>query len=444
MEPMSSSRRGSRWLAAALTWTSCAGLAHAAEPVPATLTYPELAGPELTLDALLEHAHAHAPRVALDRADDARIRAAREAAGRVLPDNPELSLGVGPRIEDGAVGVDFEVGLSQRFEVAGERAARRRVAGAIRRGIEAELRDRHWDLHTTVHALFYRALVARERVALAAQVVAFQEEIARIVGKQRAAGEVSQLDERVALAESANARQALSAAVQVELGLRHELALVTGWPADAPPRPRGALTPVTHLPPLSELSARAEASRPDLAVLDAAIAEARARVAAADRDRTPEPTLGLSWTRESSPVGGEGAHVVIATIGLPLPLVVENDPARAEARAALEVALAERRRAGAEVAAAVTRAYRAAELSTRRLATFGNEVLPRFDENLAALRRAFELGEIDIFGLASGRERFLEARRDALSAQESYFDALAELEHAVGIDILDAAGGEHR
>lgn len=414
-----------------------------AEPLPPELAVPEHTGPEVTLEELLTHAREHAPVMALDSANGARVRAARAAVGPVLPDNPELWVGAGPRVERADVGLDFEIGLSQRFELGGERAARLRVASAIQRGIEAESRDRHWDLHTVVHALFYQALVAKERVALAKHVVAFQEEIAQIVSKQRAAGQVSRLDERVALAESANARQELTALVQAELSVRHELALVIGWPVDSPPQPRGDLAPVTRLQPLVELVSKARDSRPDLALLDATVAEARARIVAADLDKSPEPTLSLSWARESSPAGGPDSHVVMATVGLPLPLVLNNDAARAEARAAHEVARAELHRAEAEIAAAVSGAYRAAEAASRRLSAFGSDVLPRFGENLTALKRAFELGEIDILGLASGRERFLEAQRDALSAQEDYFNALAELEHAVGIDILDAVKEDH-
>ena len=65
-------------------------------------------------------------------------------------------------------------------------------------------------------------------------------------------------------------------------------------------------------------------------------------------------------------------------------------------------------------------------------------MLPQFESNLNALRRAYELGEIDLVSLASGRERFLEAQRDALTAQEDYFTALAELEHAVGVGQVHA------
>ncbi len=420
-------------------WLAVASLMALTSLRTAVAAEPNVESPaELTLEALLAHAEGHAPLIALDAANDARIRAARAAAGNVLPENPELWVGVGPRLEGGRAGVDFAVGVSQRFEIGGERAARLRLADAVKKGIQAESRDRRWDLHTTIHALFYKALVARERVVLAERVVVFQEEIATIVGKQRKAGQVSQLNERVAQAESANARQQLTALVQTELALRQELALVVGWGPATPPVPKGTLTPVTGLAPLAELIALAAERRPDLAVLDATVARARAEIQSADRDKTPEPVIGLAWTRESAPAGGDASHVIIATVGLPLPFVSNNEPARAQARASLEVALAERQRASAAIAGQVTRAYQAATASTRRLEAFGNEVLPRFEENLGALKRAYELGEIDILGLASGRERFLDAKRDALAAQEDYFTALAELEHAVGVDVIDS------
>ena len=424
------------WLASLAFATS----SLAAPPPLQPASGPDTSGPELTLHALMSYAEAHAPLIALDAANDARVRAARAAAGRALPSNPDLWVGLGPRFEAGKTGLDFEVGVSQRVEVGGERQARLRVAAAVERRIAAESTDRRWDLHTTVHALYYQAVVARERAALARRVVAFQEEIATIVGKQRAAGQVSQLAERLALAETANARQALAALEQEDLAVRQDLALVIGWSPEVPPRPRGDLDALVTLPPLGDLVALAAVKRPDLALLDATLDEARLRVAAADKDRTPEPVFGLSWARESSPLGtaGDASHVVMATVALPLPFFDNNDPARASARAELEVAQAERRKVGARIAAEVTRAYRAAVAATQRLDAFGREVLPRFEENLAALKRAYALGEIDIFGLASGRERFLSAQRDALTAQHDYFTALAELEHAVGVDVIDA------
>ncbi|MCK6550418.1 TolC family protein, partial [Myxococcota bacterium] len=81
-------------------------------------------------------------------------------------------------------------------------------------------------------------------------------------------------------------------------------------------------------------------------------------------------------------------------------------------------------RARSEVAAAAerTRAY-------------GAEILPRFEENLTLLRRAFELGELDLLALSTGRERFYRIQSDALDAQLDYFVALAALERVVGVDL---------
>ena len=55
--------------------------------------------------------------------------------------------------------------------------------------------------------------------------------------------------------------------------------------------------------------------------------------------------------------------------------------------------------------------------------------------DVPALRRSFELGEIDILALSTGRERFLRIQSDALGAQQDYFVALAGLERVVGVDL---------
>jgi len=70
-----------------------------------------------------------------------------------------------------------------------------------------------------------------------------------------------------------------------------------------------------------------------------------------------------------------------------------------------------------------------------RTRAYGTEILPRFEENLTLLRRSFELGEIDILALSTGRERFLRIQSDALGAQQDYFVALAGLERVVGVDL---------
>ncbi len=73
--------------------------------------------------------------------------------------------------------------------------------------------------------------------------------------------------------------------------------------------------------------------------------------------------------------------------------------------------------------------------AAKRSHAYGTDILPRFEENLLLLRRSFELGEIDILALSTGRERFLRIQSDALAAQNDFFIALSELERVVGVEL---------
>ena len=157
----------------------------------------------------------------------------------------------------------------------------------------------------------------------------------------------------------------------------------------------------------------------------------------------PEICIRCYTCEEHCPVHAivhDANNVVIAFVSLPLPFASHNQAERAAARAEVSVITAQLTRADAEITAQVSRAHRAAIAAQARLRAYGDAVLPQFEENLTALRRAYELGAIDILGLASGRERFLAVQKDALTAQEDYFTALAELEHAVGVDIIHDGG----
>jgi cobalt-zinc-cadmium efflux system outer membrane protein len=66
---------------------------------------------------------------------------------------------------------------------------------------------------------------------------------------------------------------------------------------------------------------------------------------------------------------------------------------------------------------------------------YGAEILPRFEESLVLLRRALELGEIDVVELSVASGRFLDAQKQALGATADYHRALAALEAAVGAEL---------
>jgi cobalt-zinc-cadmium efflux system outer membrane protein len=402
--------------------------------VPDTpLPDPARGGP-VSLHQILAYADHHAPRLRVARQRLALGHAAIEGASPVLPDNPQVTVGIGPRLGNDGTHTDLQGSLSQRFEIAGERGLRLEAAQRTRERFDAELDEARWEVHRDVHAAFHRALVARERGAAAARLLQFQERLLDITQRRLRAGDVSQIDVRLAEGELAQARVAMLGAEQDYLRARLELAALAGWPATHPPEPAGALDEPRD-PPSSDILARAaQRHQPRLRTLSAARNEAIARARAAARDAWPEPTLGLQVTREGAPAGLEET-IVLGTLSLPIPVAQRNQGARAEAQAEARIAEAEQTAFNTQLGIRIEQDRAAVTAAASRVRTYGREILPTFEENLRLIERAFELGEIDILLVSVARERFLRIRTDVLDAYADYFQAIADLEASIGTDL---------
>lgn len=389
----------------------------------------------VTLATILAYADHHAPALLVARSGRARAEAARVAASPILPSNPEVSFGVGPRRDASGNAVEIEASLMQSIEIAGERGLRRDAAERLGELTGAEIEEARWLVHCDVHAAFHRSLIEQERARLAERVVEFQEDVLRVVERQISVGEAAPLTLRLAQAEVGQARQVLVGARQAFLGSRIRLAQLAGWPVASPPLPEGAVQIPSELPPFEQLSALARERLPSLRAYALRVREAEARGAVAEREVWPRPSLGVQYRREGHGGGGPATDVLMGVVSLPIPSFRTNQGERARARADVTVAEAELeaklRVVDGEIAEALSEVTAAAE----RTRAYGTEILPRFEENLTLLRRSFELGEIDILALSTGRERFLRIQSDALEAQLDTFVALARLERAVGVDL---------
>jgi outer membrane protein, heavy metal efflux system len=384
---------------------------------------------------MLAYADRHSPLLLVARSTRSRAEAARVAASLLLPSNPELTVAAGPRSGVAGRGVDVDVSLMQELEIAGERGLRREVAKRRRDVTDAEIERMRWAVHCDVHAGFHRALVEQERVRLAKRVVVFQEEVLRVVERQIATGETAPLTLRLAQAEVAQARQVLVGAEQAFGASRLRLSSLSGWPVAAPPKPAGTVDTPREPPPLAELGAIAREKLPSIRAGAARLREAEARVALAEREAWPRPSVGVQYRREGNP-GAEGVYDVwMGVLALPLPVAQRNQGERARARAEVTVTQAELEGSRWLLDAQIAEARSEVVSAAARSRAYGSEILPRFEENLTLLRRSFELGEIDILALSTGRERFLRIQSDALLAQQDYFVALAGLERVVGIDL---------
>jgi cobalt-zinc-cadmium efflux system outer membrane protein len=417
-------------------------LREAASPGGKGERHPEHADPapdpaqvtNVSLGGILAFADRASPVLAVARSTRSRVEVARAAARGVLADNPELTLAAGPRFAGGDTGSELEVSISQRLRL-NEGGARRDVAERLRELTDAEIEEVRWLVHCEVHAEFHRVLVEQERVRIALGVREFQREVLGIVQRQIAAGEAAPLTLRLAEAEEAQAAQQLVGAEQALLAARIRLGQLSGWPAHTPPMASGNLDEPDDPPDEQRLLAVARERLPSLRTDGARVREAAARVELAERAAGLQPSLGVRYRREDDPGPDGTVDVLMGVVSLPIPSFDRNQSERAQARSDRTVAQAELDAAGRLLAGRIAEARSEVIAAARRTRTYGKEILPRFQENLVMLRRAFELGEIDILALSTGRERFLRIQSDALDAALDYFVALAALERVVGVDL---------
>jgi cobalt-zinc-cadmium efflux system outer membrane protein len=403
-------------------------------------------GPKTTvvsLQGILAHADEHAPRMLVGRARLERGQAAVEGAEVVLQNNLIAGAMVGPRFSEGARGIDVQAWLRQPIEVAGERKQRRHAAERVQALTERELEETQWLVHRDVHAAFHLALIARERWKLVDKIVVSTEELLSVAERRLQAGDISPLAVSLAKGELAQAQQAKISAERGYRGAQLELAAAAGWPADSLPEPFGELDEPKRTPPVSELLAIARGRHPGLAARTSAVSAAEARVRLEKREGWPEPSIGATYTRESIPAAQIYEHLIQGVLTFPIPTSQRNQAALAEARAELAQRRAERQAFQQTLEARLTRAAMAVDADAKRIAAYGTEILPAFEGNLALLKRAFELGEVDLLQVLVARERLLRIQQDALTAHQDYYQDVAALEAEVGAEVWPDEHDEH-
>lgn len=346
--------------------------------------------------------------------------------------NPELAV----EVEDVAGSGDFAgtseaqttVGLFQRFELGGDRAARRALAESERALAGFDYAARRLDVLAGTANAFVDALAAQERLALAEETLrlarlAVDEARARTRAGLGTAGEEARAALVRAQAEAALARDAAAATTA-----RTRLAALCGQPGAPIETLAGSLAPLPPLPDLASLRARL-AEGPALARFESERAEREARVALERARRIPDLTLNAGVRRLSGP---DDTSLVVGAL-LPIPVWDRHDGAIAEAE--YRVAKLSRERVAVERALGQQLAEAHAALAAARLEAESLEatVLPPAQQALGQVSEAYRAG------IASQRER-LDAERVLQDVHAARLRALAEARHrAVELDRLTAS-----
>ncbi|MXO65305.1 TolC family protein [Altericroceibacterium endophyticum] len=353
-------------------------------------------------------------------------RAETEAAAALvdqarLRPNPEVSFEVenvaGSGAFSGLQSTEYTLSLGQRLELGGKRSARIGAAEA-----QAELASLRADLTTAelgqlVRERYLAAAAAAARVELAEDVVARNEELARIAGVLVEVGREPPLRALRADAALAEARARLLEAEAESLSARTALAVL--WSGgEAPLVP----TEFPNIVPPASLMAQATGS------LTYRVARAESTAAAAEMERQrslriPDPTVSAGVRRFEE--SGDNAFLIGVSIPLPFRDRNQGNIAAAEARSRAANAREAVALADYEQSVATARArYLGAQA---RVETLSQTSLPQAEEALRLVRIGYRNGRfplIEVLAAAQSRDTI---RETLIAAREQRGLAAAEL-----------------
>jgi outer membrane protein, heavy metal efflux system len=374
----------------------------------------------LTLEAALARARERSLDVLAARRRVAEAEA-RLQARPALRDNPALEGALGVR---DAVPDDFEVGISQTFELGGRGGSRRDIerAGLARGQAEAAQVER--GVLRSVRAAFLRGLHSSERLRLARSMETDAAELVRIARRRHDAGDVAALDVNVASSAESRARAEVKAAEAAQASALTELRVMLVLDPGEPLSLTGPLQEQRAYDAAALVASVGQ--RAEVRALEAELLEAEAEVRLGKGHAWPDLTPALRYERD------EGRRVLWAGLSVSLPLFDRGQQLRAvsEVRAErLRSELNARKRVFATQVAGTLGLY------DLRLAAVGeleaNASTLADSETLA--RRSYEVGQI---GLAE----LLLVRREAAEARRQWLDSLLELAE-VRADLDALAGG---
>lgn len=391
------------------------------------MSAPALAARPLTMDDSVALALERSPRLISAQAEAAAARARLQGASLLLQANPQLQGAVGPRLRAGDNSVDVGLGISQQLEVFGQPGARRAAAAESLTASQARLEALRVELAAEVRVAFARALAAEQSVRLADEARTLAEQSLKAAEERLTAGAASRIEVNTSRVEMGRASRERALAAQRRTVALGELRLLLGVePSDELVLEGGLRAGAATAQPVEPLLERALAQRPEVKAARSELEAARAEAKLAAREALPNPSLGVSYSRE------EGADIIQGTLGIELPLFNRNQAARGVSAARVvqgEAALrATERLVRLEVGLALER-YRAASAAAE---AFSEEVLAALQQNLELVNEAYRAGKVDFLELLVIRREALDARRGYIDALEELSAADAQLKRAVG------------
>jgi cobalt-zinc-cadmium efflux system outer membrane protein len=365
--------------------------------------------------------------VAVARAPRAAVADAKRAAEAVITSPPRATVQVGDRRGPWGSGVEVGVTVMADIPLGGPGAARRGVADALGKVVEADVERAKIDAATRAGLAWVTLAEADRVLALRQKSLAQASAVAKAVAARVSTGVVDPLELALARGDEATARAAVLAAEGSRFEAAMELAFAIGAAPGTAVEIKGGLDDAA-------VDGGDEAALLKRAESHPLVELAKARQGAAQREadlaaaaQIPGIGVGASYTRE-----GGGDHVILGVVSVPLPFSMPWRFDVARQRAAADAAAAQASLSRAELGREIRAALHERE-HTR-------EVYEALSQGaLGPMREALRLSEAQLAAGALDVTRVLGARQRLLATEELIVKSLADVRRA-DLRLARAAG----
>jgi outer membrane protein, heavy metal efflux system len=421
-------------------------LAPAALPSPASgaSADPFLAGPELSLDALLTAVEQRNP--SLEGMVAAWQAAAQRYPQAIALDDPMLQLTLAPAsIGSSEVEPAYAIQASQKLPWYGKRAARGQVATAEASAAYFDSEEVRIRLREMTQLAFLDYYLVQRNLDLNAQDVSVMHDLRATALTKYQANQVTQQDVLQADVELADLDRK-----RIELDRTQRIAVarintLLRRQADAalPAAPR-RLSVVQAIPPAEQLEQAALTSRPDLAALRARVDAEQASVTLACKQAYPDVEVFGRYDTFWQPSSMADLR---GQVGVSLNLPVYHGKLNAavnEAMFRLNQRKAEYEARVLDIQFEVRTAYERLEESRQTVQLYAERMLPAATQNVAAARTNYDVGKTTFLGLAEAERQLLGLREKQEQAIAEDHRRLAELERILAGSVPTSGGSTSR
>jgi cobalt-zinc-cadmium efflux system outer membrane protein len=409
------------------------GVGQAAEPREAQA---------FTIDELVSRALAENPEL---QAVHAEVEAAR---GRLLQaglrPNPMLDVG----FQKSVTGPDnnFTTGVTLPLDLNRRQAGRLGVAERELALKQAQIAERERMLRAEVRLKAGELLAARRNLRITEELLAANRQALGLVRERVRRGGAPTLDENLMLVEVNRldaTREVLEGQVEI---LRLQLGTLLGLEPDAPLSVRGELHFVPAKLSREEGLRQVLTTRPDLLAARAEVEMAGAKVRKEEAEGRWDASVNVGYMRQDFGYDLSGLtprgelrpitdvfHYVGGGVTVTLPVRNRNQGNIAAALAEVQAGGHRLEAATLIVRQEVAAAFTQREAAERALATYTRGVREVARQNLAVVRKAYELGRHPLLDVIAEQRRYIDIEMGYTDVLKQAYDAAVALERALGV-----------